>query len=120
MNNTKAKKNKAKKKKKGIKRRYFKYSYSGSEFKGRYFGRKPKQAGLKALKRIVLDNKLQPNKNVLFKLRECTRGSKKKTFFYVGKRVKLKKPVKVNIGGNEIVYKYTNELKKYKKQKKIK
>jgi hypothetical protein len=84
---------------------------------GRYSGKKPKQAARKALTGIVKKNELQVGEKVVFLIQECTRGSKKKKYSYVGAQVELDEPVTVTIhkkDGQEskIVYTKDNEVKK--------
>ena len=86
---------------------------------GRYTGDSPYQAANKALSEIVR-KKVKAGKSVTgkinFGLVESTKGSSHREHLYVGKRIKLKKPIKYQIGcGTEIVKKFKNELRKVKK-----
>ena len=101
--------------------RYFKLMYGG-EVKGRFCGRKPKQAANKAFSSIIKE-KLSGGgngvvSNVDFSIRECTRGSKQKDYYYTGSREELKNHVEVQIqsGGSTktITYKFQNKLQKSK------
>jgi hypothetical protein len=101
--------------------RYFKLMYGG-EVKGRFCGRKPKQAANKAFSSIIKE-KLSGGgngvvSNVEFSIRECTRGSKQKDYYYNGSREELKNHVAVQIqsGGSTktITYKFQNKLQKSK------
>ena len=101
--------------------RYFKLLYDG-EVKGRFCGRKPKQAANKAFSSIIKE-KLSGGgngvvSNVEFSIRECTRGSKQKDYYYTGSREELKNHVEVQIqsGGSTktITYKFQNKLQKSK------
>lgn len=52
-------------------------------------------------------------KNIKFILRETTKESKKRTFYYIAERVELPKPVKIKLKNDqEIVYKYKINVKK--------
>jgi hypothetical protein len=84
---------------------------------GRYSGKKPKQAARKALTAIVKKNELEVGERVMFLIQECTRGSKKKKYSYVGAQVNLPEPITVTIRKkdgqkSEIVYHKDNEVKK--------
>ena len=84
---------------------------------GRYSGKKPKQAARKALTGIVKKNELEVGERVVFLIQECTRGSKKKKYSYVGAQVNLPEPITVTIRKkdgqkSEIVYTKDNEVKK--------
>ena len=84
---------------------------------GRYSGKKPKQAARKALTGIVKKNQLEVGERVIFLIQECTRGSKKKKYSYVGAQVNLPEPISVTIRKkdgqkSEIVYTKDNEVKK--------
>jgi hypothetical protein len=107
---TKAKKNtKAVKKQTGgvpvtQKKRYFKciYEEDGEVVcTGRYSGKKPKQAGNKALtaltKAMRKEGKDTDGVHINFCVIEQTRGSKRKKYFYSGVREELEDPVEVQI-----------------------
>jgi len=84
---------------------------------GRYSGKKPKQAARKALTGIVKKNELEVGERVMFLIQECTRGSKKKKYSYVGAQVNLEHPITVTIRKkdgqkSEIIYTKDNEVKK--------
>jgi hypothetical protein len=84
---------------------------------GRYSGKKPKQAACKALTGIVKNNELATGEKVTFLIQECTRGSKKKKYSYVGCQVDLDEPVRITITKkdgttSEIEYTKNNEVKK--------
>ncbi len=95
---------------------------------GRYSGKKPKQAAIKACTRIyesMAEQGLAAPEQVIYGMHECTRSSKKKKkYFYVGKRVKLEVPVIITVHKvdpktkqktGEIVkvpYYYNNDVKK--------
>lgn len=84
---------------------------------GRYSGRKPKQAACKALTGIVKSNELKVGEKVTFLIQECTRGSKKKKYSYVGSQVDLDTPVKITITKKDnstdtITYTKNNVVKK--------
>ena len=86
---------------------------------GRYTGDSPYQAANKALSEIV--RKREKGKQAVtgkinFGLIESTKNSSHREHLYVGKRIKLKKPIKYQIGGGtEIIKKFKNELRKVKK-----
>jgi hypothetical protein len=106
----------------GNKLRYFKLIHN-DKIKGRYCGRKPKQAANKAFSSITKEFKKSGEQNggvnidINFSIRECTRNSKHKEYKYVGVRQVLDNPVKVeieNVDGTmkQIVYKFHNKLQK--------
>jgi hypothetical protein len=85
--------------------RYFKLYYN-NENKGRYCGKKPKQAANKAFSSIVkeLNNNGENgavNVDINYSIKECTRHSKHKEYKYIGKRETLDKPVPVYIPHEE-------------------
>lgn len=103
------------------KTRYFKVIVEGSEAHGRFSGSKPKQAANKALTSILKTREQSGGGvtgEIKFSIIECTRGSKHKTYNYIGQRVKLDKPMKVTIGSGptakEIEYKFNNRVMKDK------
>ena len=89
---------------------------------GRYTGDSPYQAANKALSEIIRQRKRDGKSTtgkINFTLIESTKNSKHKSHQYVGKRVKLPQPVSYQVGGGQtIVKKYKNELKKVKQTKK--
>ena len=104
------------------KTRSFKVKLSDSSTPyGRYTGVSPYQAANKALSEIIRERKKggkSASGKINFTLIESTRGSKHKEHQYEGRRVKLKEPVKYQVGGGkEIVKKYKNKLRKVKKSK---
>jgi len=100
--------------------RSFKVQLPGTEdFSGRFTGLTPYQAANKALSKYFRENK-NLKTEITFAIRESTRGSKRSTYTYNGKREKLVAPVKYSIKGNdgqtrEIVKEYKNKLVKVKK-----
>lgn len=106
---------------KGI--RSFKVQLPGTEdYIGRYTGLTPYQAANKALSKYFRENKTIKSiqNEITFSIRESTRGSKRSTYTYNGKREKLVIPVKYSINGpdgnaREIVKEYKNKLTKVKK-----
>lgn len=105
----------------GSKTRYFKVIVSGGDPHGRFSGTKPKQAATKALTSILRTRKTNKESTageIKFCIRECTRGSKQKTYNYIGERVKLENPMTVQIGGGDnqktITYKFNNRVMKNK------
>lgn len=85
---------------------------------GRYNGDSPYQAANKALSEIIR-NKVKNNElidsEINFYLVESTKGSKKKSHQYIGKRVQLDTPVIYKVGEQEIVKNFKNILKKVKR-----
>ena len=100
--------------------RSFKVQLPGNElFAGRFTGLTPYQAANKALSKYFRENKTIKSE-IAFSIRESTRGSKRSTYNYNGKREKLETPVKYSINGldgnvREIVKEYKNKLTKVKK-----
>ena len=86
---------------------------------GRYTGDSPYQAANKALSEIIRQRQkdgVSTNTKINFWLVETTKGKKFKEHEYVGKRIKLTKPIEYEVGnGNYITKEYKNELKKVKK-----
>ena len=84
----------------GGKLRYFKLFYNNQN-KGRYCGKKPKQAANKAFSSIIKElgsgSNDGINVDINFSIKECTRNSKHKEYKYVGKREVLPEPVPVYI-----------------------
>ena len=88
---------------------------------GRYCGAKPKQAGCKALTgiyKLFAKEKKQLKGEIFFGVRETTRGSRNKTYYYSGERIVLDEPIELQIGGSNgteaktITYKYNSNVKK--------
>jgi hypothetical protein len=100
--------------------RSFKVHLPGTEdYAGRFTGLTPYQAANKALSKYFRENK-QAKAEITFSIRESTRGSKRTTYTYNGKREKLAVPVKYSIKSadgvaREIVKEYKNKLTKVKK-----
>ena len=96
--------------------RSFKVQLPGAEnYEGRFTGLTPYQAANKALSKYYRENK-QPKKQIVFSIRESTRGSKRSTYTYNGRREKLKVPVEYAIkDGRTIVKNFKNRLVKVKK-----
>ena len=57
--------------------------------------------------------------SIIFRIKECTRGSKHKEYTYSGFRQKLEEPMRVTIGSGDdkkiIEYKFSNKVKKLPK-----
>jgi hypothetical protein len=98
--------------------RYFKIvGEEGEKGRGRFSGRKPKQAANKALTSILKekDGDGESTKGQFkFSIVECTRGSKNKVYSYVGEKVELDEPMTVQIGDKKITYKHSNVVSKDK------
>ena len=68
--------------------------------KGRYSGKKPKQAASKACTRLyeALRKEGSPIPvSIIYGMHECTRSRNKKKYFYIGKRIELPEPEMVPI-----------------------
>lgn len=102
------------------KKRSFKAIYTNSDgevvMQGRYCGAKPKQAACKALTgicKLFAKNQAELDGEIYFAVRETTRKSRNKIYFYSGQRLVLEEPITLEIkGGKEITYKYNNIVKK--------
>lgn len=101
------------------KMRYFRVIIGEASPRGRYRGYKPKQAATKAYRyTLKKDNELELNGGgrLEFSIIEWTRGSKNKTYHYVGEKIVLEKPCtrKVIKDGKEdtIEYKYNYKVMK--------
>ena len=96
--------------------RSFKVRLPGTEsYEGRFTGLTPYQAANKALSKYYREVKI-PKKEITFSIRESTRGSKRGTYTYNGKREKLEIPVEYSIDdGRTITKNYKNRLTKIKK-----
>ena len=96
--------------------RSFKVRLPGNEnFEGRFTGLTPYQAANKALSKYYRETE-QPKKQIMFSIRESTRGSKRSTYTYNGQREKLVVPVEYSIkDGRTIVKNFKNRLVKVKK-----
>jgi len=100
--------------------RSFKVQLPSDElFVGRFTGLTPYQAANKALSKYFRENKTIKTE-ITFSIKESTRGSKRSTYVYSGKREKLGTPVRYSINGpdgvaREIVKEYKNKLTKVKK-----
>jgi len=77
---------------------------------GIYHGR-PIQAAKKAFNSFCRKSKVRTC-DVVFTIREITRGSKNKEYKYHGKRKRLNPPKEINRGGNVITIKYENTVRK--------
>jgi hypothetical protein len=93
---------------------------NSQDYEGRFTGLTPYQAANKALSKYYRET-AKPKKEIQFSIRESTRGSKRSTYTYNGRREKLKTPVEYEIkskdGGESrtIVKNYKNRLTKVKK-----
>lgn len=96
-------------------KRIFQIICSDGSTKGRYKGRKPKQAAKKAFT-YLLKNQYGGGKTetgeIEFSIKECTRNSRQKVYNYLGQRVKLEKPIEISHKGNKTVYQHDNKIKK--------
>lgn len=100
----------------GNKNRFFKiFNCDSDECKGRFAGKKPKQAANKALTSILKDMENKEEDTTIaipFSIIECTRGSKRKVYNYRGLKELLEEPMTVEIKGKAITYKYNNKVSK--------
>lgn len=71
----------------------------------------PRSAASKAFTQLCERRRSKGQCEVRFAIRETTQGSKKKVYFYHGKRVTLKKPKVVERDGREIKYGHKNLIK---------
>ena len=101
--------------------RYFKVVIGEDGPHGRFSGSKPKQAAAKALTSILRSREESGTSvegQIKFSIVECTRGSRHKTYNYIGERVELDKPMEITIGkgadAKVITYKYNNKVMKDK------
>lgn len=96
--------------------RSFKVRLPGTEsYEGRFTGLTPYQAANKALSKYYREVK-SPKKEITFSIRESTRGSKRGTYTYNGRREKLEIPVEYSIDdGRTITKNFKNRLTKIKK-----
>lgn len=91
------------------------------EPRGRYQGNSPYQAANKALsaslQRQKKENiKMKPNEFIKIEMIESTRGSKKRSHHYKGRRIELEEPVKYRAGDQMLEKKHKNYLKKLTKE----
>lgn len=94
-------------------KRHFECNYQGESF-GRYAGETPKQAAKKAFTRIIQKYNIPTDQDTQFCIRECARNSKHRLFHYIGRRIMLRNPVPVQIGGSVVTYKHKNKVRKDK------
>jgi len=105
----------------GSRSRFFKVVSGDEDPHGRFSGSKPKQAAAKALTSILRAKEESGDSTegkIKFSIVECTRGSRHKTYNYVGERVELDEPMEITIGKGEkakvITYRYNNRVMKDK------
>lgn len=112
-----------------FKTRSFKVQLPGNEeFTGRFTGLTPYQAANKALSKFFRNNEnkdLTEKNQIVFSIKESSRGSKRQTYSYKGSRLKLEVPISYTIKsltGEErvIVKQYKNQLIKVKKNVTVK
>ena len=102
--------------------RFFKVILDDESPHGRFSGTKPKQAAAKALTSILRSREENgeaiEGQKINFSIVECTRGSRHKTYNYVGERVQLDEPMEITIGKGDkakvITYRYNNKVMKAK------
>ena len=88
---------------------------SDNKTTGLYKGKRPIQAAKKALSRLTRDldhhnNKGNHNKLLVFEMK-CLDDDN--IFKFIGTRIKLNKPKKVNLGGKTITYNFKNLVSYY-------
>ena len=96
--------------------RSFKVRLPGYEaYQGRFTGLTPYQAANKALSKYYRETE-KPQPEITFSIKESTRGSKRSTYTYDGRREKLDVPVEYAIQDGRIITKnFKNFLTKVKK-----
>ena len=102
---------------KNNKKRFFNIITEEGARMGRYKGTRPSQAARKACKRLFKDiEKNESDENITFKIYECTRGSKHKTFEYEGFFKKLEENSENTFTSNsgDINFNYRYYAKKLK------
>lgn len=98
-------------------RRHFKCLTSNDDneviLKGRFAGKFPKQAALKAISKLYKACEDPVPDKIIFGMSESSRGSRKKKYFYTGARVALDPPQKVMLyNGKCIVHRYCYNVKR--------
>lgn len=84
---------------------------------GKYISKTPKSAAKKAFSKLfkrlqMVNNNL--NNSSKFIIFTIVNKDNNKEYKYIGKRIKLAKPIKVFRNNKEILYKYTDIIGKYK------
>lgn len=104
--------------KKGSRSFKVKLELNGLQY-GRYNGDSPYQAANKALSEIIrnrVKNNQLTSEDITFFLVESTKGCAKKTHQYLGKRIKLERPVTYTVNNGQVITKeFKNILRKVKK-----
>lgn len=80
---------------------------TAKDYRGRFTGKNPQQAGKKALTSLLSEKNKKTGK-FKYIIKESTRGSKKKEYAYVGEKTKRSKPNEVYFPGQDkpVLYKY--------------
>ena len=88
--------------------------YNGGRYKSDEVQSAAKKAATQLFRKLSLpEYRMHKHKTqIKFILRETTKGSEKKTFYYIGERSELSKPLILTIKGKEILYKYKYSVKK--------
>lgn len=86
-----------------------------SKLNGRYISKSPINAAKKALNHECRESKIKGVCTFNITIKETTEGSKKNEYTYKVKRSKLKKPLKINKGGVDIIINYKTNAKMIKK-----
>lgn len=101
---------------KSIKSRSFKAIYTDTNgevvMRGRYCGTNSKQVACKAFTgicKLFIKEGKKIDSEIKFGMKEVTKNSRGKIYFFSGKRVELDQPITLEIiGGKQISYKYNN------------
>ncbi len=82
---------------------------------GEFSGASPKRAADKAFTKLYKLSKINNNSSdfLVFTIKNKRTN---KEYKYIGKRIKLIKPIVVSRGGKEITYKYINTIGKYRSE----
>ena len=85
---------------------------------GRYRGKSPGQAARKVLNYLARKSGIDDDVNVKqrFLVFTIQNIKNKKDYKYIGTRVKMHRPVQVELGGKTVQYNYTTHLTKWKKE----
>lgn len=97
------------------KTKYYKLFHDNQQIPGRFTGIKPKQAAMKAFATMVHKNKI--NEPTEFTIKESTRGCNHKKYSYIGEKIKLEKPITVQVGNKEIMYEYSIKITRHRHKK---
>ncbi len=82
---------------------------------GKFKAKSPKRAANKAFTKLAKMSKLNNASRDFIKF-TIKNNQTKKEYDYIGKRIKLDKPITIMTNGVKITYKYINTVGKYKKE----